>query len=43
MDHEFKCIVNASIFALLLNLVLPIVADYLPMNKSNEYLAEMHQ
>lgn len=37
MEHEFKCIVNASIFALLLNLVLPIVADLLPMNKSNEY------
>ena len=37
MDHEFKCIVNAMLFALLLNLVLPMVADYLPVNKSNEY------
>jgi hypothetical protein len=37
MDHEFKCIINASIFAILLNLVLPILVDYLPVNKSNEY------
>ena len=37
MDHEFKCIINAMFFAILLNLVLPILADYLPMNKSNEY------
>ena len=37
MDHEFKCIVNASIFAIVLNLVLPILADFLPVNKSNEY------
>ncbi len=37
MDHEFKCIVNASIFAIILNLVLPILADFLPVNKSNEY------
>lgn len=37
MDHEFKCILNASIFAIVLNIVLPIIADYLPVNKSNEY------
>ena len=37
MDHEFKCILNAVFFALVLNLVLPMVADYLPVNKSNEY------
>jgi len=37
MDHEFKCIINASIFAIVLNLVLPILADFLPVNKSNEY------
>ena len=37
MDHELKCIVNASIFAILLNLALPILADFLPVNKSNEY------
>ena len=37
MDHEFKCIVNASIFAIVLNLVLPILADFLPVDKSNEY------
>lgn len=37
MGSEMYCIVNASIFALLLNLVLPMVADYLPVNKSNEY------
>ena len=37
MDHEFKCILNAMFFALLLNLVLPVLAVYLPVNKSNEY------
>ena len=37
MDHELKCILNAILFAVLLNLVLPVVADYLPVNKSNEY------
>ncbi len=37
MDHEFKCILNAMFFALLLNLVLPFLAVYLPVNKSNEY------
>ena len=37
MDHEFKCIMNAILFAIVLNLVLPIIADYLPVNKSNEY------
>ncbi len=37
MDHEFKCIMNAIIFAVLLNLVLPILADFVPVNKSNEY------
>tara|TARA_A200000113_G_C8705613_1_gene303404 strand:+ start:81 stop:320 length:240 start_codon:yes stop_codon:yes gene_type:complete len=37
MDHELKCIVNAILFAIVLNLVLPILADYLPVNKSNEY------
>lgn len=37
MDHEFKCILNAILFAVVLNLVLPVVADYLPVNKSNEY------
>jgi len=37
MNHEFKCILNAMFFALVLNLVLPMVADYLPVNKSNEY------
>ena len=37
MDHEFKCILNASLFAVVLNIVLPIIADYLPVNKSNEY------
>tara|TARA_Y100000590_G_C15081171_1_gene773890 strand:+ start:141 stop:356 length:216 start_codon:yes stop_codon:yes gene_type:complete len=28
---------NAIIFAVLLNLVLPILADFVPVNKSNEY------
>jgi len=37
MDHEFKCIMNAIIFAVFLNLVLPILADFIPVNKSNEY------
>jgi len=37
MDHEYKCILNAILFAILLNLVLPVLADYLPMDKSNEY------
>lgn len=37
MDHEFKCILNATLFAIVLNIVLPIIADYLPVNKSNEY------
>jgi hypothetical protein len=37
MDHEFKCILNATLFAVVLNIVLPIIADYLPANKSNEY------
>jgi hypothetical protein len=37
MDHEMKCILNAIFFAVALNLVLPILADYLPVNKSNEY------
>jgi len=37
MDHEFKCILNATLFAVVLNIVLPIIADYLPVNKSNEY------
>ena len=37
MDHEFKCIMNAIIFAVLLNLLLPILADFVPVNKSNEY------
>lgn len=37
MDHEFKCLLNAMFFAVVLNLVLPILADYLPVNKSNEY------
>ena len=37
MDHELKCILNATLFAVVLNLVLPILVDYLPVNKSNEY------
>lgn len=37
MNHEYKCIINAILFAILLNLVLPMVVDYLPVNKSNEY------
>ena len=37
MDHELKCILNATLFAVVLNLVLPIIADYLPVIKSNEY------
>ena len=38
MDHEFKCIMNAIFFAIFLNLVLPVLASYLPVNKSNEYM-----
>jgi hypothetical protein len=37
MDHELNCLLNAVFFAIVLNLVLPILADYLPVNKSNEY------
>jgi hypothetical protein len=37
MDHELNCLLNAMFFAVVLNLVLPILADYLPVNKSNEY------
>lgn len=37
MEHEYKCILNAILFAVVLNILLPIVADYLPVNKSNEY------
>ena len=37
MDHELNCLLNALFFAVVLNLVLPILADYLPVNKSNEY------
>ena len=38
MDHELKCIMNAIFFAIFLNLVLPVLASYLPVNKSNEYM-----
>ena len=38
MDHELKCILNAILFAVVLNLVLPILADYLPIDKSCEYM-----
>lgn len=37
MDHELNCLLNAMFFAVVLNLVLPILADYLPVNKTNEY------
>tara|TARA_B100000035_G_scaffold212908_1_gene182432 strand:+ start:95 stop:334 length:240 start_codon:yes stop_codon:yes gene_type:complete len=37
MDHELNCLLNAMFFAVVLNLILPILADYLPVNKSNEY------
>ena len=36
MDHELNCLLNAMFFAVVLNLVLPILADYLPVNKSNK-------
>ena len=38
MDHEFKCILNAMIFAVALNLILPVLVGYLPLDKSNEYM-----
>ena len=38
MDHEFKCILNAMLFAVILNLVLPLLASYLPLDKSSEYI-----
>lgn len=38
MHHEYKCILNAMIFAVALNLVLPVLVGYLPLDKSNEYM-----
>ena len=38
MNHEYKCILNAMIFAVALNLVLPVLVGYLPLDKSNEYM-----
>jgi len=38
MDHELNCLLNAIFFAIVLNLVLPVLADYLPVSKSNEYM-----
>lgn len=38
MDHEFKCILNSVLIAVALNLVLPQVVAYLPIDKSNEYI-----
>tara|TARA_B100001094_G_scaffold280429_1_gene291202 strand:- start:290 stop:520 length:231 start_codon:yes stop_codon:yes gene_type:complete len=38
MNHEYKCILNAMIFAVALNLVLPILVGYLPLDKSNDYM-----
>ena len=38
MDHELNCLLNAMFFAVVLNLILPILADYLPIGKSNEYM-----
>lgn len=38
MDHEMKCLLNAIFFAIILNLCLPYLFDYLPMGKSNEYM-----
>ena len=38
MDHEMKCILNSVLIAVALNLVLPQVVSYLPIDKSNEYM-----
>jgi Mn2+/Fe2+ NRAMP family transporter len=38
MNHEYKCILNAMIFAVALNLILPVLVGYLPLDKSNEYM-----
>jgi len=38
MDHEMKCILNSVLIAVALNLVLPRVVAYLPIDKSNEYI-----
>ena len=38
MDHEMKCILNSVLIAVALNLVLPQVVTYLPIDKSNEYM-----
>lgn len=38
MHHEYKCVLNSMIFAVALNLVLPVLVGYLPLDKSNEYM-----
>ena len=38
MDHEMKCILISVLIAVALNLVLPQVVSYLPIDKSNEYM-----
>lgn len=38
MNHEYKCVLNSMIFAVALNLVLPVLVGYLPLDKSNEYM-----
>ena len=38
MDHEMKCILNAVLIAVALNLILPQVAVYLPIDQTNEYI-----
>ena len=38
MHHEYKCVLNSMIFAVALNLVLPILVGYLPLDKSNDYM-----
>ena len=36
MKHEFTCIINAIIFSVLLNIGIPQLISYLPLDKSNE-------